>query len=96
VIRRVDLATGTTTVAATLGLSASGRSLDISCRPDACVVLTHDGANWGLWKLDLATSALTLARSFNHALTVAKLSPTSGDVVALEGNNLYFLAGVLP
>ena len=95
VIRRVDLTTGAVTVTATLGLSAAGRSLDISCRPDACIVLTRDGA-WSLWKLDLATGTLTLARSLAQPLTVAKLSPASGDVVALEGTNLYLLAGVLP
>jgi hypothetical protein len=94
VIRRVDLASGSTSVVATLSLSAAGKTLDISCRPDACVVLTKDGA-WALWKLDVASGALTLVRSFSHALTVAKLSPTSGDVVALEGVNVYFLPNVL-
>jgi hypothetical protein len=98
VIRRVDVASGVTTVVATLALSAAGRSLDVGCRPDACIVLTRDGApaHWDLWKLDVASGALTLARTFTHELTAAKLSPASGDVVALEGPNLYFLAGVLP
>lgn len=97
VIRRVVVASGSTSVVATLALSPTGKSLDIGCRPDACIVLTSDGSprHWDLWKLDPASGALTLVRTFTHALTGAKLSPRSGDVVALEGDNLYFLANVL-
>lgn len=91
-IGRIDVATGAATTAATLALGPGGTTLDISCRPDACVILTGSG---GLWKLDVGSGTVTLVRTIAGA-TTAKLSPVSGDVVALEGVNLYLITGVIP
>jgi hypothetical protein len=97
-VRRVNLVDGTVVVVATLPDSAGNALLDIGCHPDVCVVLANGGGTRGgssLWRVDLATGAVTLARAFDHNIAAAKLSPVSGDVVALEGVNLYLLTGVL-
>ena len=90
-IRHVTFATGSVTVVATLPVAAS-KILDVGCHPDMCVVLANGtgGAQVSnLWKVTLATGIATIVRSFDHHLYSAKLSPVSGDVVALEGQVSY-------
>jgi hypothetical protein len=98
-VYRVSFADGATVAVATLPPTAGSALLDVGCHPDLCVVLANGGGTLGgssLWRVDLVTGAATLARAFDHRIDAAKLSPVSGDVVALEGANLYLLAHVLP
>ena len=98
-VRRLALADGTVTVVATLPLGPGGQVLDIGCHPDVCIVLASTGGasgTWNLWKVDLATGSAAIVRTFTHAISAAKLSPVSGDVLAQEGANLYLLTGVVP
>ena len=90
-VHRVDVATGAKTVFATIPVDTTARPLEITCHPGACVVLTRDGTprHWDLWKLDLSTSAFTHLRTWSRAIGAAKLSPISGDVLILDGGNLY-------
>ncbi len=98
-VRRVKMADGTVTVVGTLPLGPGGEILDVGCHSDVCVVLASGGGTpgtWNLWKMDLATGHSAIVRTFDHPIATAKLSPVSGDVVALEGANIYLLTGVIP
>ncbi len=105
-IRHVTFADGTMTVVATLSTDPAsvsstntmtaypagvGQLLDVGCHPDVCIVLTNGGGTWNLWKVDRATGSSAIVRTFTHELYAAKLSPTSGDVVALEGANTFLM-----
>jgi hypothetical protein len=98
-IRHTTIPGGVVTVVATLPLGPGGQLLDIGCHPDVCVALASSGGTpgmWNLWRIDIATGSSAIVRSYTHAITSAKLSPVSGDVVALEGVNVYLLTGVVP
>jgi hypothetical protein len=90
-IRHVSFANDAVTVVATLPVG-TGQVLDVGCHPDVCIVLANGSggaAVSNLWKVTLATGASTIVRSFDHKLYSAKLSPVSGDVVALEGTSTF-------
>ena len=98
-IRHATIPGGVVTVVATLPLGPGGQLLDIGCHPDLCIALASSGGTpgtWNLWKINVATGSSAIVRTYTHPITSAKLSPVSGDVVALEGVNVYLLVGVVP
>ncbi|MES1259208.1 MAG: hypothetical protein ABUL71_01340 [Gemmatimonadota bacterium] len=102
VLRRVSLATGATTAFATMPIDTTGRALAISCRPDACALLTRDGpsssrpTHWDIWRIDLASAAITPLRSYSRAIGGSVLSPSSGDLVIVDGKDLFLLPKAVP
>lgn len=102
-VRRVAIADGTVTVVGTLPLPPDAVVRDVGCHPDLCVVLVASGStprHWDLWRMDRVTGNAAVVRTFDHELITAKLSPTSGDVVALEpvgaDTSMYLLTKVIP
>ena len=97
-VRRVAVATGVKTILAALPIDSAGRAIDVGCRADACGILTYDGTprHWDLWKVDLASGAVTLVKTFTRTITAARLSPTSGDVLLLARDTLYLLPKAVP
>jgi hypothetical protein len=111
VIRHVALPDGAVTAVAALPVH-SGQIVDVGCHPDLCIVLASGTGVWNLWSVSRTSGASAIVRTLNHQLYAAKLSPTSGDVVVLEGTNrfltsignidtvtpafVYLLTGVVP
>ena len=88
IVRHVAFADGSITVVAALPVPA-GQIVDVGCHPDVCIVLANGTGVWNLWSVSRTSGASAIVRAFTHQLYAAKLSPASGDVVVLEGSNIF-------
>ena len=102
-VRRVTIADGTVAAVGTIPILRGAQLLDVGCHPDLCIVLATSGgipAHWDLWRLDLATGNSAIVRTFDHELITAKLSPISGDVLAMEriglDSGIFLITKVIP
>jgi hypothetical protein len=99
-LRREATTGGAITVAATIPNGARRFIVDVSCRDDLCLVLTHDDAVFPLriskfWTVSLSSGTVTLLRTDQQTYTSAKLSPGANLVLVGESDGFHLFSELL-
>jgi hypothetical protein len=101
VVERMPVPGGAATTIVTLPAAPGRTIVDISCKSEMCLLLTHEGgagvaAQSTFWTLDLRTAELATLRAYPSLFSSAQLSPSSNSVLVGEADGLHLFTDLLP